>query len=293
MWRHSVWGFAFCLLVPATVAGEDKSFDSNDVKINYTVEGKGEPVLLIHGFTANTQVQWGLPGIIKALSKDYQVIALDNRGHGKSDKPHDPSKYGMEMVEDSIRLLDHLKIKKAHVVGYSMGAMITSKLMTTHPDRVISATLGGSGGLRANADLGFFNRLAESLEQGKGVGELIEALTPPGKPKPTEEQIKTFNAMLSTMNDTKALSAVVRGFKELIVSDAKLQANKLPVLAIIGDLDPLKKGVDDLNGRLPNLKTVVIKDADHMTAFVRPEFIKSLQEFLAENRVKQPAAARP
>ena len=149
MHRRIILGLTcWLVLLSCSVRAEEGYFDSNGVKIHYIVEGHGEPVLLIHGFTANIQFQWALPGVIKALSPDYQVIAYDNRGHGKSDKPHDPKKYGVEMVEDAVRLLDHLKIKDAHVVGYSMAAMITSKLMATHPERVRTATLGGSGGLR-------------------------------------------------------------------------------------------------------------------------------------------------
>jgi pimeloyl-ACP methyl ester carboxylesterase len=275
-----------CLALAPTAHTEDKFFDSNGTKIHYVVEGQGEPVLLIHGFTASVPVQWGLPGIIKTLAKDYQVIALDNRGHGKSDKPHDPDKYGMEMVKDSIRLLDHLKIKKAHVVGYSMGAMIACKLVTSHPDRVLSATLGGAGGLVEGADITFFNRMADSLEQGKGAGELIEALTPPGKPKPTEEQIKALNAMISTMNDTKALAAVCRSWKDLTNPADKLKANKVPTLGLIGDMDPLKKGLEELTPRMANLKVVVIEGADHMNAFFHPKFVKNLQDFLAEHSQK-------
>jgi pimeloyl-ACP methyl ester carboxylesterase len=267
----------------AVARAKDQFFDSNGVKIRYTIAGQGEPVLLIHGFTANIQTQWELPGIIKALSSDYQVIALDNRGHGKSDKPHDPKKYGTEMVEDAVRLLDHLKIKKAHVVGYSMGAMITKKLLFTHPDRLLTATLGGSGGLREGAEPTFFNQLADSLEQGRGMGTLIEALTPPGRPKPTAEQIEAINTMLTLMNDTKALAAVARGFKDLAVADEKLKSNRVPTLAIIGADDPLKPGVDALDGKLTNLEVVVIKDTDHMSAFASPEFAKSLRAFLAKH----------
>ncbi|MBI3838057.1 MAG: alpha/beta fold hydrolase, partial [Planctomycetia bacterium] len=96
------------LLTTARTFALDDFFDSNGVKIHYIVEGQGESVVLIHGFTASIQPQWGLPGIIKALSKDYQVIALDNRGHGRSDKPHDPKQYGAEMINDVIRLMDHV-----------------------------------------------------------------------------------------------------------------------------------------------------------------------------------------
>jgi pimeloyl-ACP methyl ester carboxylesterase len=265
---------------------EERSFDSGGVKIHYLVEGRGEPVLLIHGFTTNAQGQWGMAGILKALARDYQVIALDNRGHGKSGKPHDPKHYGTEMVEDAVRLLDHLKIDKAHVVGYSMGASITLKLLVTHPDRVRSATLGAYGGIRAAAVPLPYEALAESLEQGKGIGPLIEMLTPAGKPRPTAEEIKQINARLEAGNDIKALAAVLRGMQDLAVSDEKLKANRVPTLALIGAIDPLKKSVDELEGRLANLQVVVIDGGDHFTFFARPEFVKELREFLGRQRPK-------
>jgi pimeloyl-ACP methyl ester carboxylesterase len=273
------------LVLPSVACGaEEKSFDSNGVKIHYLVEGRGEPVLLIHGFTVNIQSQWAAPGILKALAKDYRVIAFDNRGHGKSDKPHDPKQYGMEMVEDAVRLLDHLKIKKAHVVGYSMGATIACKLLVTHPDRLLSVTLGGSGGVCEGAVPPRYEVLAKSLEEGKGFGPLIEALIPAGRPKPTPEQVAEINRRLAAANDTEAFAAVSRGLKNLAVSDAKLKANRVPTLALIGEIDPLKKGVDELKDRLANLRVVMIEGADHITAFARPEFLKVLKEFLAKNR---------
>jgi pimeloyl-ACP methyl ester carboxylesterase len=266
------------------------SFDSNGVKIHYTVEGKGEPVLLIHGFAADADFNWRMPGVIKALADKYQVIAIDNRGHGQSEKPRDPAKYGEEMVEDAVRLLDHLGIKKAHVVGYSMGGMITAKLLTTHPDRLLSATLGGHGGLKEGDDTARLEVLADSLDSGKGIGPLLIALTPKGKPEPTAEHIEQMNKLLLARNDAKALAAVVRSWKGLVVSDEKLKANKVSVLVLIGELDPLKKGVDALEGRLTNYHVVVIKDADHMDAMRKEQFISELKSFLAANAANAPAA---
>jgi pimeloyl-ACP methyl ester carboxylesterase len=280
------------LVLPARGRTEEGSFDSGGVKIRYLVEGRGEPVLLIHGLTTNAEGQWGMAGILKALAKDYRVIALDNRGHGKSGKPHDPKKYGTEMVEDAVRLLDHLKIDKVHVVGYSMGAIITLKLLATHPDRLLSATLGGSGGIRAGAMPFRFEALAESLEQGKGIGPLLEMLTPAGKPKPTAEEIKEINERLEATHDVKALAAVLRGMKDLAVSDEKLKANRVPTLALIGELDPLKKSVDELKGRMGHLQIVVIDGADHLTAFRRPEFVKELSAFLGKQRPKPKEGAQ-
>jgi pimeloyl-ACP methyl ester carboxylesterase len=271
-------------MITTDARAEDHSFDSNGVKIHYRIEGKGEPVLLIHGFTASIVMNWGLPGVIKDLAKDYQVIALDNRGHGQSDKPHDPKKYGQEMVEDAVRLLDHLKIKQAHVVGYSMGGMITLKLLTTHPERVRTATLGGAGWYKPGERDRVYAELADSLEQGKGFGPLILRLTPKGQPQPTENQIKALNQMISAVNDVKALAAVVRGFKELAVPEDKLKTINVPTLALIGANDRLKAGVDALKERLPDLQVVVIDNADHMTAFWKGQFTKSLKEFLAKKK---------
>jgi pimeloyl-ACP methyl ester carboxylesterase len=276
------FGFiCLCLIPLSNLRAEDHYFDSNGVKIRYIDEGKGEPVLLIHGFTVNVEMNWGSPGIVSGLAKDYRVIALDNRGHGKSDKPHDPKQYGIEMAEDAIRLLDHLKIDKAHVVGYSMGGMIVAKLLTTHPDRLLSATLGGHGGLREGAKLDFMEQLAKDLDEGKGPGLLFAALTPEGKPRPTAEQLEIMKKVFASTQDEKALAAVVRSWQGLAVADDKLKTCTVPTQAVIGALDPLKKGVDYLPERLPKVKIVVIDGADHMTAPGNPKFLKSIRDFLA------------
>ncbi len=271
------------------------SFDSDGVKIVYVEAGEGEPVILVHGFTASAAMQWITPGIFDALAKDYRVIAIDNRGHGKSDKPHDPQAYGATMVEDVRRLLDHLGIKKAHLVGYSMGGFISNKFLAEHPDRLLSVTLGGAGWTKEHSEtLSMLEDLATSLEQGKGIKPLIERLVPEGKPKPSDEQIAAMNSMVMLMNDPKALAAVARGMKGLAVTEEQVKANKLPVLALIGEIDPLKTGVDELQGVMPNLEVVVIEKADHMTAFPDPKFIQSLSKFLGEHSqsgTEKPVAA--
>jgi pimeloyl-ACP methyl ester carboxylesterase len=288
MFARSLWGFVGCVLLftNAGLRADEQFFDSNGVKIHYVVKGQGEPVLLIHGFAANIQFQWVLPGILNALAKDYQVIALDCRGHGLSGKPHDPNMYGMEVVEDVLRLLDHLKIQKAHVVGYSMGAFIALKLITVHPERFLSATLGG-GGWAKKLEMKFRDDLAESLEQGKGIGPLLVRLNPPGRPKPTEEQIKTVSKLIAAVNDIKALVAITRGVNVVFtVSEEELKRCKVPTLALIGEIDPLKEGVDDLKGLLGGLVVVVIPGADHMNAFWRPLFLQGLKHFLAKHGQK-------
>lgn len=140
---------------PATsiAAPESQFFDAKGVKIHYLIEGSGEPVVLIHGLDSSARINWQMPGTIDALAKDHQVIALDLPGYGESDKPADPAAYGEQWIDDVILLLDHLDIRKAHIVGYSMGGMIALKLIAEHPERVISGTLGGAGWLREDSIL--------------------------------------------------------------------------------------------------------------------------------------------
>jgi pimeloyl-ACP methyl ester carboxylesterase len=271
----------FLVAVPALHAGSG-SFDSNGVKIHYTDQGRGEPVLLIHGFSVNDQIQWTLPGITRSLTGEYRVLTMDCRGHGKSGRPHDPKMYGTEMVEDVVRLLDHLQIKKAHVVGYSMGGFITLKLAAMHPERLLSATTGGAG-WSAKVEVQLLDDLADALDQGKGIRLLIERLTPKGRPKPSDAHINNINQMVASLNDPRALAAVMRALKNLAITEEQLKADKVPTLAIVGELDPLRDGVEELKGRLSDLQIVVIEGADHMDAFLRPEFTKSLKAFLTKH----------
>jgi pimeloyl-ACP methyl ester carboxylesterase len=134
-------------------APESQFFDAKGVKIHFLVEGTGEPVVLLHGLDSSARINWQMPGTIDALARDHQVIAVDFPGCGESDKPADPAAYGAQWIDDVILLLDHLNIRKAHIVGYSMGGMVALKLIAEHPERVISGTLGGAGWLREDSIL--------------------------------------------------------------------------------------------------------------------------------------------
>lgn len=276
----------------AEPAAEKKFFDSNGVRIHYIDEGQGEPILLIHGFSANIKMQWS--PVLPALEREFRVIALDNRGHGESDKPHDAAAYGAEMAEDSIRLLDYLGLKKVQVAGYSMGGFITMALLTKHPERFQSAVVAGAGWARPeDPRIVQVQELADSLDKGEGFGPLLNALTPAGQPTPGPEQVKSMSAMMASINDIKALAAVARGMGGLMVTEASLKANKIPTLLMAGCIDPLKANADALVGVMPNIETVFIDGADHMTAFRRPEFQAALLDFFRKHRMNPEAAPAP
>jgi len=256
-------------------------FDSAGVKIYFTDEGQGEPVILVHGFAANADLNWRKPGITSALAKTHRVIVLDNRGHGLSDKPHAPEAYGIEMANDLIRLMDHLKIEKAHVVGYSMGAFITLKLLTTHPDRLLSASCGGAGWQQPDPqNLAQLDKLAAALESGRGF------VAPLWKIIANEDgQLGAFarwgiERAMSRNNDLRALACVARGFQSLVVPEEALRNNTVPTLGIAGTNDPLAIGVQNMKGIMANFEAVDVQGGDHLTTLPRPEYKTSLGEFL-------------
>lgn len=272
----------FVLVAPfvafADDPAEDLFVDAAGVLLRYTDQGAGDPIVLIHGFTSSIESNWGANGIIDRLKADFRVIALDARGHGKSGKPHDPAAYGARMAEDVVSLLDHLKIDKAHVVGYSMGGFITLKLLTLHPERLLSAVLGGAGWNEPGTEPSMIE-LAESLEQGNGISPLIKALTPTGQPLPSDEQLEMINAMVLATNDPLALAAVIRGMDGLQVERAELAATEVPILAVIGEIDPLRATVDSLKEVVPAVEIVVLEGRDHMTAIADPRLVESIRDF--------------
>ena len=123
--------------------------------------------------------------------------------------------------------------------------------------------------------------LAKSLEEGKGLKPLILLLTPKGQPSPSEEALESTNKVLMGSNDAVALAAVIRSIDRFEVSEDKLRKNRVPVLSLIGETDPIKDSVDQLQSVLANLKVVVIPSANHGTAPSNPLFVRSLKQFLA------------
>lgn len=141
------------------------SFKRGEIEIAYLDEGEGEPIVLVHGFASTKEVNWAQPGWVAALTRvNRRVIALDNRGHGASTKLYNPSAYhSATMAEDVRALLDHLKIERADIMGYSMGARIAAFLTVEHPERVRAAIFGGLG-VRLVEGVGLPESIAEALE---------------------------------------------------------------------------------------------------------------------------------
>src|SRR3974390_281937 len=141
------------------------SFEHGGVEIAYRDGGEGDPIVLVHGFASTKEVNWVYPGWVSTLTREgRRVIALDNRGHGRSGKLYDPAAYHSAIMADDVRaLLDHLKIERADVMGYSMGARISAFLAVKNPERVRSVVLGGLG-IRLVEGVGLPESIANALE---------------------------------------------------------------------------------------------------------------------------------
>jgi pimeloyl-ACP methyl ester carboxylesterase len=192
------------------------------------------------------------------------------------------------MARDVVRLLDHLKIQRAHVAGYSLGAFIAGRLATMHPERLIGVIYIAGLPLR---DLTFMEPFARDsiteLESDLPFKSLVVALQPPGAKPPSEDEMRKAMAPLVAANDVKAFAALWRGYKTLAVSDEQLTAVRAPSIVIVGSEDNNALGVPDLNRLHSRIRTVVVPGAQHGGpdgVMRRPEFMATLREFLAAGK---------
>ena len=229
-------------------------FRHDDIDLAYLDEGEGDPILLIHGFASSKEINWVQPGWVKTLTDaGYRVIAHDNRGHGASTKLYDVEKYHIGiMAEDARALLDHLKIERADVMGYSMGARITAFLAARHREYVRSAVFGGLG---------------MTLISGGGPGEnVVQALEAPSLVDVTDPMGRTFRAFADqTKSDRRALAACLRGSRQLMTNE-QAAALDVPLLIAVGTTDPIAGSAHDLAKIIPGAEVLDIPGRDHMKA---------------------------
>lgn len=263
-------------------------FDSNGCRVFFTDEGKGEPVILVHGLGANADLNWRRPGLTRLLSRKFRVIAFDLRGHGKTDQPEDASQYGIQMVEDITRLMDHLQIQKAHVAGYSLGGFLVLKFMMLHPDRVQSAALCAAGWKNPDDPSDIPNPYKPPVHR-KSLAPQPAILAATGE-NPVFHWIR--NEVGDRIQNKGALKALKKSFREFIVTREELEANTIPALCLIGTQDGLWSMAEDLTDHMASLKVVTIDNANHFTSPLYPKFKRELFGFLKEHPILQGAGMK-
>ena len=247
-----------------------QKFNSAGVEIAYEVWGQGMPILLIHGFASNAFVNWRDTHWVKVLSEaGHQVIAIDNRGHGQSQKLYDPANYSAAlMADDGKRLLDHLGIEKADVMGYSMGARVAAFLTMAYPSRVRRAIFAGLA-----------SRMITGVGGSEEIAAALEARTIADVPN---EMAKGFRAFADqTGSDRRALAACIRSTRVKIKPEA-LAAISVPVLVVAGENDDVAGDVEGLTRVIPGSRGVVLPRRNHMNAVGDRGFKDAVLAFLAE-----------
>ena len=275
-----------CALAAAPAIAEDPShafFTTSDgVKIHYMQLGKkGSYVVLIHGYTGSAEGNWFANGVAVALAKNHRVVALDCRNHGRSDKPqiNGPGK-----AEDVIELMNHLKIQKAHIHGYSMGGSITGRLLATNPERIITASFGGSG--FREVDPAFIAKLppdregTDPLEAEVSKRLRIRHAMDNGMSKEEAEKLA------ATPTQRPAAAAVPGGGTTPPPAAPQIDLTKVtvPVLAINGEFDRPRAKTTRMARELYNFTNIVLPGKSHLTAiasgYLPKEYAEGLVRFV-------------
>lgn len=240
----------------------------NTVKISFLDEGEGDAFLLVHGFGSTKEVNWVNTGWVKLLvASGYRVIAMDNRGHGESQKFHALEDYSLaKMAGDCVNLLDYLNIKKCHIMGYSMGARICAKLAMEQENRIDKVILAGNG---------------YGMIDGAGDWTPVrDALLASSLSDVKDDRGRRFRAFADqTKSDHKALAACVMSVRELF-SEAQFANLKNQVLVAIGTDDDIAGSAQPLVDLIPNAAFLPIPRRDHMRAVGDKVYMEGVLEFL-------------
>jgi len=217
------------------------------------------PVLLVHGFGSSRSQNWKSTGWYSTLSDaGFTFIAMDCRGHGLSDKPHDPDAYGhARMAQDALAVLDAASLDQVLLCGYSMGGFIALRLMAAHPDRVAKLALAGVGAHYLHGP-----RISDPASRDM----LAEALETDDPSSLTDKRAILFrNFAEQPGKDRFALAACMRAMTPRLPSETLAQMQQ-PVLVVCGARDDIAGEAQDLAAQFRHGFAVTVPDRDHMSA---------------------------
>jgi pimeloyl-ACP methyl ester carboxylesterase len=228
-------------------------------------------VVLVHGFATNRDENWRRLGWLGALErKGYRAVALDLRGHGESDKPHDPALYGRDlMASDIVALIDHLELGRVDLMGYSMGAHLSLAVALDAPSRINNLILGGVGG-----------RLLTGASISAGDMTMAEALTTEDPASITDPTLRGFRQFAENQGEDRvALAACSEGRVGPSQVDA-LWGLAAPTLVVAGSRDELAGDPQALADAMPGAKAVTLPACDHFSAIPHALFKAAVFDFL-------------
>ena len=242
---------------------------SGGVPINFEVIGEGEPIVLVHGFSSSFDRDWLRNGWVDFLvGEGHRVIGLDCRGHGLSGKPHSPESYaGNRIPDDVLAVLDAVGIERAHVMGYSMGALVTLNLVSRHAERFSSAVVGGAG-------------LPTPAFDPQGRAALAEALEAADPATISELPALRFRQSVERRgNDLTALAAFQRS-ERTQADQAALRQLDLPLLVVVGEEDEVLASARQLVALVAGAELVTLAGEDHQSAMAAEGYKQAVRRFL-------------
>ncbi len=254
---------AFAQSPAGSAAFKEDFFTASDgVKIHYLTAGStGSWVVLIHGYTDNAERMWFRTGIAPALAKNHRIVALDNRNHGKSDKPV-PG--GTGRAQDVVELMDHLHIDRAHIHGYSMGGGITGQLLAMIPQRFITAGFGGSG-------------IQETDPKLRAQAEQLDAALP----KAQGDDAAAMDRFRSRVTQLRPASTPAVSATPLRIELGQIT---VPILAVNGSFDNPYAKTQRLWREAHVFQNVILDGKTHLTAIASsgapPLYIESMVRFI-------------
>ena len=280
------------LLYFLTSRVEGDYFDANGFTIHYTVDGNatGEPVILIHGLGANIDLNWRRPGTIGRLARDFHVISYDLRGHGLSDRSHDAADYGIELVHDVFRMMDHAGLESAHLVGYSMGGFVALKAAAENPERVRSVSVAAAGWRDPRSDEPLLKPYRSPQHQPRPIQEARIPNDPDfegwgGRPFLVRLADPFRDYVGEKIGDEGSFRACKsdESLESLQITQEELEALTTPIACFIGDDDGLLWYAHDLLEVRPDIAYFEYGRLNHLTLGMAGRFRRDLHAFLLEN----------
>lgn len=249
------------------------SFQNGDIRLHFEVCGEGRPLVFLHGGTVSFQsnyVAFGWPE--KFITRGFQVIGLDFRGHGQSDKPHDASAYGTANVAaDVTGLLDHLRLERVDLVAYSIGTAVALHLLQIIPKRLGRIALVATGDGLVGLPPHEFSRVLPALAVVADRSEYPQDL-----PK---HAAAYWTFIQATGGDRVALKAFAEAsYPPLSAGEA--QSIKHPVLVVSGDNDKVLGRGPGLAAALGNARYLEVEGADHFSLAADETVKEAVASFL-------------
>ena len=255
-------------------AAPDRFFTTDGVRLRYREVGRGAPIVLLHGYSARLEF---MADLADSLARDHRVIVLDQRGFGESGKLSDPARFGRKMGDDVVALLDELDIRRAHLVGHSMGALIAANVAARYPDRAAGVGLIAGPFYPDSAALaGLSAAWLSALERGEGLKGFLMWIFP-GMP---DSAAVGMSAQMLAANDLGSLMAAMRAMGGLVVGRDFAARIRAPAVVAVGTGDPLLPQSQAIATWWPAAQLLVLPGVDHLQVVVRPEVIGAIRSLV-------------